>query len=309
MPVTISYKTLHDNKFTYPFRGFISGSSQSGKTSFAYQLLKNQHIFTNNIKHVRYYHPDYLSTQPVEWHTTLQAPVSYHAGLPDLQELCDLEPHTCVVLDDLYQECINEPAIDYLFRVLSGKKQLSVLILSQRYFSVGKFGLNIRSNCNYTVLMRNVDGKLNDRISGVLGLKIPIAKAIKSTYSKNYWPYIFVDSTPRGQVSRLQCFTDIFSNIQIGFHNNGMKCYIINENDFLSNFDILSKNTAIRKNGSYTKDDSEYHSKRPENTEPGCKSECKPECKSESIRQRFQQRFQQRSAELRRRRKLGKTLQ
>ena len=295
MPVTISYKKLNEKLFSYPFRGFISGSSQSGKTTFAHELLKSQHIFTHKIKHVRYHHPDYLTTQPVRWHESLSTPVSYHSGLPDLQELCDLEPHTCIVLDDLYQECVNEPAIDYLFRVLSGKKQISVLVLSQRYFTVGKFGLNIRNNCNYTVMMRNVDGKLNDRIAGVLGLKIPIAKAIKSTYSNSYWPYIFVDSTPRGQVSRIQCFTDIFSDIQVGYNHVGMKCYIINENDFLSNFDILSKTTAKRKHGRNTSSEIKDNKKRSEKHESECKKD-------------FTKQFQQRSRDLWRRRKFRKAL-
>ena len=103
---------------------------------------------------VRYCHPDYLSTRPVSWHDELCVPVYYQSNLPTLSELCSLEPYTCLVLDDLYEECINSKAIDYLFRVLSGKRNISVIIMTQRYFSNGKFGMNIlwqKMSCSNSV--------------------------------------------------------------------------------------------------------------------------------------------------------------
>jgi len=261
MPLTLNYKLLQEKTFNYPFRCFVSGSSESGKTYFSHQLLQHTHLFSKTIKQVIYYHPDYLTHVPVNWHDTLNIPVSYQSGLPSLQELCDLKPYTCVVLDDMFEECINSSTIDYLFRVLSGKNQLSVLILSQRYFATGKYGLNIRNNCNYTVLMRNVDSKLNFRVASLLSLKIPIQKAILDTYENNFWPYIFVDSTPRGQVSTYRCYIDIFSAVQVAFNQLGMKAYIINEQDFLRHFEILSKGVA-KKNGNNTKIDLENTTER-----------------------------------------------
>ena len=258
MPLTIRYKQLPEYCFDYPFRCFISGSSQSGKTYFAHKLLKIKGLFCTRPEQVVYYHPDYLSHVPVNWHNTLKIPVTYQSNLPTLQELCELKPNTCIVLDDLFEECINSTSIDYLFRVLSGKNRLSVLILSQRYFSAGKFGLNIRNNCNYTVLMRNVDSKLNIRIASLLSLKIPIQKAIEQTYETNYYPYIFIDSTPRGQVSTYRCYTDIFNTARIAYNQTGMKSYIISEHDFLSNFDILNSTTA-RKNGKHSENSIREH--------------------------------------------------
>ena len=45
-----------------------------------------------------------------------------------MSDLCDLEPDTCIILDDLYQEFINSTDIDYLFRVLSGEHNLNIVI-------------------------------------------------------------------------------------------------------------------------------------------------------------------------------------
>jgi len=252
MPLTINYHRIPEKKFDYPFRCFISGSSQSGKTHFSHRLLYNSNIFTTEVKQVVYYHPDYLDHIPVSWHETLGIPVSYQSGVPTLQDICALKSHTCIVLDDLFEECIQSAAIDYLFRVLSGKNNLCVLILSQRYFANGRYGLNIRNNCNYTVMMRNVDCKLNCRIASSLSLRKPIEKAIEYTYEDNFWPYIFVDSTPKGQVSGYRCYIDIYSSVQVAVNQKGMKGYIISETDFLRHFEIIDNNTA-RQDGEYSK--------------------------------------------------------
>jgi len=254
MPLSIKYDIFTNNKFDYPFRIFISGSSQSGKTCFAGKLLNHGEIFKKKVKSVRYYHPDYLSHSPVDWHNELDISVTYQSGLPNLAELCDIEPDTCLVIDDLYEESVNSQAIDYLFRVLSGKKSLSVMILSQRYFSQGKFGMNIRNNCNFTVLLRNVDAKLNARVASLMNLKQSISAAIKDTYDNNYYPYIFIDSSPRGQVSGYRVYTNIFDRYQIGYTNRGMKAYIIGEKDFLRYFSIINKNSAEYNHGCNTHD-------------------------------------------------------
>ena len=88
--LVINYREIEIN-FEYPFRMFISGSSQSGKTTFAGKLLQNK-IFAD-IKSIHYYHPDYLETCPVNWHEEFDLPVRYKSNLPTSDELCKLS-HT-----------------------------------------------------------------------------------------------------------------------------------------------------------------------------------------------------------------------
>jgi len=298
MPLTVKYDIFTENKFEYPFRVFVSGSSQSGKTYFARELLENNHIFDGKICQIYYYHPDYLSDRPVEWHKSLALPVTYQSGIPSLNDLCKIEKHSCIVIDDLYEECINSQAIDYLFRVLSGKKMLSVIIMSQRYFAQGKFGMNIRNNCNFTTLMRNADGRVNTRVASLLNEQTAIRRAIEDTYANNYYPYIFIDSSPRGQVSSYRCYTSIFGRVQSVYSQRGMKAYIINEQDFLANFELINNNTAERKENGIDKEDkiqfSNIKSKQPqrEKTETNYISE----------------RFRHRSRALRNKRRLERTL-
>ena len=44
MPLDVNYHLLKEKLFDYPFRIFISGSSQSGKTFFAERLLEHMNI-------------------------------------------------------------------------------------------------------------------------------------------------------------------------------------------------------------------------------------------------------------------------
>ena len=258
MPLSVKYNILQETKFQYPFRIFVSGSSQSGKTFLCEKILKSE-IFEKNAEHIVYYHPDYLDECPVTWHSSLPTDVryffysrtfynmkfsSYQSGVPTLKNLCDLPPHTCIVLDDLYEECVSSKAIDYLFRFLSGKKQLSVIILSQRYFAQGKFAMNIRNNCNFTILLRNVDQKINVRIATLMSLQQPVKKAIIDSYDGNYWPYIFIDSSPKAQVTGYRVYTDIFGKYMVVYSDDGMKSYVVSEKDFLKFFIVKEKNLA-----------------------------------------------------------------
>ena len=104
-------------------------------------------------------------------------------------------------------------------------------------------------------MMRNSDGRVNERIARNLDLSTAIHKAVEDTYANNYYPYIFVDSSPRGQVSGYRCYTDIFGKFQSVFNQRGMKAYIINEHEFLSNFTIINNITAKRKDQTENKTD------------------------------------------------------
>ena len=154
----IRYREISSFQFAPIFRVFISGCSASGKTFFAHQLLKS-----NLIKYDRvyYFHPDFHEHSPVNWHETLAKPVLYHPGIPSIEELLEIPEYSVLVFDDLMTQCCEAKQIDYLFRVLSSKRKLNVIIMTQRYFSNGRNGLSIRNSSNYHVLLRNADARTN----------------------------------------------------------------------------------------------------------------------------------------------------
>ena len=263
------YREIDDQRFEFPFRMFISGSSQSGKTTFAGRLL-SQNIFRGQITSVIYYHPDYLESAPVIWHEKLNVPVQYKSGQPNLEELTSLEENTCVVLDDIYEECINSKPIDYLFRVLSGKKKISVMIMSQRYFANGRYSMNVRNNVNFTVLLRNTDARVNRNIVKLLNVEAPF-KNIKSTEK---YPYVFIDTSPGAVESGYRVYEDIFSKHKIVYSDGGMRGYVISEKEFERFFKSINSSIAEVKD--------ENTEEKPRETKPDQSSDRESSPKRES---------------------------
>ena len=244
MPITTNAIKKEKTDFMSPFRMILSGSSGAGKTHFAGELLKKK-LFENDIEYVYYYHPCYLEEQPVDWHESMKIPVSYQTGLPTLEHLTSMPPNSLVVLDDLMDKCVTSEVIDHLFRVISGKRKISVMIMAQNYFVNGKFSRNIKNSCNYSVLMRNCcDATINSRAARAMNLTKPVSLAEQSNANKEY-PYIFIDQTQKGQVSGYQIYTDIFGVYKKCFSKEGMPSYIIPEKDFLAIFNILQQNNRV----------------------------------------------------------------
>ena len=217
------------------FRVFISGCSSAGKTYFAHKLLK-QNLF--HYDRVYYFHPDFHETSPVDWNLN----VLFNAGLPSLEDLLAIPENSCIILDDLYHECVNSSEIDYLYRVLSSKRKLHCIIMTQRYFAQGKFALNIRNSSNYHVLMRNADERTNLRASDTMNLKKEIIKATECNENEMY-PYIFIDKTNHARVTGLKVYIDIFSKYRKVIMKSNLY-YLIGAKDFNKRFHKIDEYVA-----------------------------------------------------------------
>ena len=215
------------------FRIFISGCSSAGKTYFAKQFIDSGFI---KCKHIYYFHPDFHEQNPVDWNAIFQA------GVPKLEDLLLLPEYSCVILDDLYHECKDSKDIDYLFRVLSSKRKLHVIIMTQRYFSNGTYALNIRNSCNFHVLMRNADERANLRAVRTMNLEKEFKIAADVT-SKDLYPYFFIDKTNYARVTGLQLYIDIFSKFQKIVMQSGL-FYLLSSNDFEKNFVKVDEQVA-----------------------------------------------------------------
>ena len=235
----IRYREISNFSFSPIFRVFISGCSASGKTFFAHKLLDSNLV---QYERIYYFHPDFHEKAPVTWHETLEKPVLYHPGIPSLEELLNIPEKSVLVFDDLMTQCCESKQIDYLFRVLSSKRKLNVIIMTQRYFSNGQCGLSIRNSSNYHVLLRNADARTNLLVANAMQLKPEITRAQAENKTRLY-PYIFIDRTNEARVNNLQIFTDIFSShkeLIIG----SMKYYLISESDFNQQYHRVGDNLA-----------------------------------------------------------------
>ena len=235
----LTYREV-DLKFADIFRVFISGSSSAGKTYFARQLLENKYIRPERIY---YYHPDIQEHFPVDWDQYIDIPICFQSGLPTETDLLSIPRYSCIILDDLFTAACADRTIDYLFRVLSSKRKLHVIIMTQRYFAEGSNGLNIRNSCNYHVLMNNADERTNLRVANMMNTKDSIKKALEIN-SRKLYPYIFLDKTNQARVSGIQVYTDLFGKYRQVVVNS-MLYYLISEPDFKTNFESLDSNTAV----------------------------------------------------------------
>jgi hypothetical protein len=68
--------------------------------------------------------------------------------IPTQDDIDELENDTLLVLDDLYDKAVNSECIDHLFRVTSGKRNLSVMIMTQNSYAQGRYARDIRNSCN-----------------------------------------------------------------------------------------------------------------------------------------------------------------
>ena len=232
---------LPETKFTFPFRLILSGSSGSGKTHFAGKLLQRNNLFCERVSNVVYYYPCYLRKAPVNWENELQVPVSYSVGLPTKSDLVNLPKNTCVVIDDCYDLAVKSSAIDHLFRVISSKHNICVMIMTQNNFTRGKYGREIRNSCNFSVLFRNCcDASINENVARMAGLKDAYSAASGQAKTEMF-PYMFLDQSQQGQLSSYRLYTDIFSQNKISWSLSGMKGYVIGESDFETYFSVITK--------------------------------------------------------------------
>ena len=233
---------LVKRKFPEIFRVFISGSSSSGKTHFARNLLAEKLFRCDRIY---YFHPDVGEKFPIDWEEHLKIPIMTQPNLPTLKDLTSFPPYSCIVLDDLYKQASNSDHIDYLFRVLSSKKKLHVIIMTQRYFAERGNSLNLRNSSNFHVLMTNSDARINERVGHTMRLKKQIDLAEKANSQKLY-PYIFIDRSNQARITGLQVYTDILGVYKKVIFNC-MECVVFPLTEFETRYKLLDQSTAIER--------------------------------------------------------------
>ena len=259
MPLTREIKFINDFYFKKPIRAVFSGSSQSGKTFLIGQILEKQHqLFGDQFEMIKYFYPSYLDDSPVNYHERTNTPVCYEKGFPSKESVLSLPANSLLIIDDQYDEVVQSNLMSQFFKVISGKRYLSIIVVTQNYFQQGKFARDIRNSCNYVALFRNCgDSTLNIRVAKCFGLRKAYKAAESDLYNKEIYPYFFFDQTQRAQLSTYRLYTDILSKTRTCYDTSGMKGYIVDEAIFLNIFKILQKQEgsviAVEKNASKRK--------------------------------------------------------
>ena len=247
MPITREISYIDDFKFSLPMRAIFSGSSQSGKTYMIGEMLKYQNdIFSSQFDFVKYYYPTFLDEAPVNYHEFIDTPISYTAGFPTKSEVLSYPKNTLMIIDDQSDTAVKSDLVSQIFKVISGKKSLSIILVTQNYFMQGRHSREIRNSCNYVGLFRNCcDDLLNSRVAQAFGLKAAYAAAEKDLFHCEVYPFIFIDQTQKGQISQYRLYTKIIGQIREAYSKTGMKGYILSEEDFKAGFQIISEKPGV----------------------------------------------------------------
>ena len=92
--------------------------------------------------------------------------------------------------------------------------------------------------------MRNTDARVNKLIARQLN----VLREYEETDKKIMYQNILIDSTPKATVSGYRVYQDILDRYPLVIPDEGMKGYLVPENEFLKYFSVIDEETAQRKN-------------------------------------------------------------
>jgi hypothetical protein len=134
--------------FKHPCTIIVAGPTQSGKSTFIQNLIKEKDtLFDHNIEEVVYCLP---AGHPVS--ENLQSIVKTFEGIPEADLFSDRKPRL-VILDDLMRES-NGDVVD-LFTKGSHHYNISVVFITQNIFNQGKGQRDISLNAHYIICFKN----------------------------------------------------------------------------------------------------------------------------------------------------------
>ena len=152
-----------DLLITQPFRGFLSGSSGSGKSSFILRFLQNRsQLCKESFDRVIYCSPNHfenLSDKDRQFFLDLRKSVPFVeivSEIPDISLLQKSESKcTLLILEDLISEIIASGSISQLYTSISAHSNVSILTTTQNYFEQGKYAKTILRNQTFQVLFNS----------------------------------------------------------------------------------------------------------------------------------------------------------
>lgn len=137
-------------KFKHPFTCIIAGPTQSGKTYFTFELLRNiKEMISPPPTKIIWCYGEYQDKLE-----ELRDSVELSEGLEGLNNI-DKNERNLVIIDDLMQEAGNAEEIANLFTKGSHHRNLSVLMIVQNIFHQGKIMRTVSLNAHYMILFKN----------------------------------------------------------------------------------------------------------------------------------------------------------
>ena len=184
---------INSNVFTHPFNCVIAAPTMGGKTFLIKEILKFKDVMispspTKIVYCYKAWQPTYDEIR------SNNTSILFHKGIYDMNKFKPSEINL-IVLDDLMQECINDPEILSLFTVGTHHTSTSVFFLTQNIFSKGKYSRDLSLNSNYIINFKNPRDQLQMQVLArqIFGNKSKYLMESYDDATKNPYGYIFLD--------------------------------------------------------------------------------------------------------------------
>jgi hypothetical protein len=184
---------INSNVFTHPFNCVIAAPTMGGKTFLIKEILKFKDIMispspTKIVYCYKAWQPTYDEIR------SNNTSILFHKGIYDMNKFKPTE-NNLIVLDDLMQECINDPEILSLFTVGTHHTSTSVFFLTQNIFSKGKYSRDLSLNSNYIINFKNPRDQLQMQVLArqIFGNKSKYLMESYDDATKKPYGYIFLD--------------------------------------------------------------------------------------------------------------------
>lgn len=227
--------------FRCPVRIYVVGPSQSGKSTWVLRLVNEMDDwFDCKFTTLFYLHPaTELGTGSRDDHIIpLQNACEKHnvmfnnisGTVDDFFRKAEsmIREHRLLVIDDLYQKITDSEAWAEMFQRISHSKFLSIILLSQNYYS-GKQGPAIRRNCSEFVLFKSLREKnyvtniANDLLKGNAAFLTKCFDWVADNSENAYDRYIVIDRNegsdpflPRHHLQYFGVKTNLFKDEKTG---------------------------------------------------------------------------------------------
>jgi hypothetical protein len=207
---------VFDARFKHPANFLISGPSQSGKTEFVCSLLKHSNLFTTRFAYIIWFYGE-KNKQIFQLKSHLGKKLEIIEGLPtSLDEYMRAnEGPGCLIFDDLMHGVNKHEDISQLFTRGSHHRNLTVIYITQNFYSVGNTRKNLTRNAHYIVVF---DNPLDQKIVSCLAQQIMPNnhKTFLSIYqaaTKKPYGYLLIDGHQTTK-PETRYRTDIFNGYQ-----------------------------------------------------------------------------------------------
>ena len=204
-----------------PFSMIVSGPSQSGKSTFLYEIVKHRlEVCSQKYGRIIYCQSNSFSHKNQAFIKKLQEQfptLELCQGLPKLAEL-NLTLNnlpSLLLIDDLMEEVLNSSSIVQLVANDVHNYNISVVIVFQNYFAQGRHGKTLVRNCHYRVFFYNRIEQLELRnISSQISTNPNFFAAnfdfLTKTFPNEKSHYLLIDGHFLSGVNQFLCRTHIF---------------------------------------------------------------------------------------------------